>query len=44
MTESIFPADDLEDDLQEHHRCVIAKGQQALRIDKFLMNSIENKQ
>lgn len=34
--------ENLDDDLHEHHRFVIAKGQQALRIDKFLMNSIEN--
>jgi 23S rRNA pseudouridine1911/1915/1917 synthase len=31
-----------DEDLYEHHRFEIAKGQQALRIDKFLMNSIEN--
>lgn len=31
-----------EDDLYEHHRFEVAKGQQALRIDKFLMNCIEN--
>jgi 23S rRNA pseudouridine1911/1915/1917 synthase len=31
-----------DDDLYEHHRIEVAKGQQALRIDKFLMNHIEN--
>ncbi|WP_396188358.1 RluA family pseudouridine synthase [Flavobacterium sp.] len=31
-----------EDDLYEHHRFVVAKGQQSLRVDKFLMNVIEN--
>lgn len=35
------PAEEIEDDLHEHHRFVVAKGQQALRIDKFLMNLIE---
>ncbi|MFY8098179.1 MAG: RluA family pseudouridine synthase [Flavobacterium sp.] len=33
---------EFEDDLYEHHRFVVAKGQQSLRIDKFLMNVIEN--
>lgn len=33
---------EIEDDLYEHHRFVVAKGQQSLRIDKFLMNVIEN--
>lgn len=33
---------DLDDDLYEHHRFEVAKGQQSLRIDKFLMNVIEN--
>ncbi|MBP8066334.1 MAG: RluA family pseudouridine synthase [Flavobacterium sp.] len=33
---------DDEDVLHEHHRFEVAKGQQALRIDKFLMNLIEN--
>lgn len=35
------PAEEVEDDLHEHHRFVVAKGQQSLRIDKFLMNLIE---
>lgn len=36
--------DEFDDDdvLHEHHRFEVAKGQQALRIDKFLMNLIEN--
>ncbi|NJM79873.1 MAG: RluA family pseudouridine synthase [Flavobacterium sp.] len=34
--------EDLDDELHEHHRFVISKGQQTLRIDKFLMNAIEN--
>ncbi|MCG2612427.1 RluA family pseudouridine synthase [Flavobacterium sp. SM15] len=36
--------DEFDDDdvLFEHHRFEVAKGQQALRIDKFLMNLIEN--
>ena len=29
------------DDLYEHFRFVAQKGQQALRVDKFLMNYIE---
>ncbi|WMW78858.1 RluA family pseudouridine synthase [Flavobacterium sp. 20NA77.7] len=33
---------DFDDDLYEHHRFEVAKGQQTLRIDKFLMNVIEN--
>ena len=33
---------ELEDELYEHHRFEVAKGQQALRVDKFLMNLIEN--
>ncbi|MBT8222060.1 MAG: RluA family pseudouridine synthase, partial [Eudoraea sp.] len=31
-----------EDDLYEHHRFVAGKGQEPLRVDKFLMNFIEN--
>ncbi len=31
-----------EQDLFEHHRFVAAKGQEPLRVDKFLMNFIEN--
>ncbi len=31
-----------EQDLFEHHRLVLGKGQQLLRIDKFLMTRIEN--
>lgn len=36
--------DEFDDDdvMYEHHRFEVAKGQQALRIDKFLMNLIEN--
>ena len=33
---------ELEDELYEHHRFEVSKGQQPLRIDKFLMNLIEN--
>jgi 23S rRNA pseudouridine1911/1915/1917 synthase len=35
-----FP--DLEDELFEHHRFVSPKGQSLLRVDKFLMQLIEN--
>ena len=31
-----------EQDLYEHYRLVTTKGQQLLRIDKFLMTRIEN--
>ncbi|ADY28398.1 RluA family pseudouridine synthase [Cellulophaga lytica] len=31
-----------DDELYEHHKVVAAKGQEPLRIDKFLMNFIEN--
>ncbi|HKR03712.1 MAG TPA: RluA family pseudouridine synthase [Bacteroidia bacterium] len=31
-----------QEDLYEHHRIVVDKGQSLLRIDKFLMNRLEN--
>ena len=33
---------DEENDLYEHHSFIADKGQQPLRIDKYLMNFIEN--
>ena len=33
---------ELDDELFEHHRFEAAKGQSPLRVDKFLMNLIEN--
>ncbi len=33
--------DETDDELFEHHRFVAAKGQEPLRVDKFLMNFIE---
>ena len=30
------------DDLYEHHKFVATEGQEPLRVDKFLMNFIEN--
>ena len=33
---------ELEDELYEHHRFEASKGQSALRVDKFLMNMIDN--
>ena len=30
------------DDLFEHHKFIASKGQEPLRVDKFLMNFIEN--
>ncbi|MEP0212808.1 MAG: RluA family pseudouridine synthase [Cellulophaga sp.] len=41
MTEEIGPQAN-EDELYEHHKVVASKGQEPLRIDKFLMNFIEN--
>lgn len=32
----------LEDELYEHHRFEAGKGQSPLRVDKFLMNLVEN--
>ncbi len=34
--------DQQNDDLYEHHRFVATKGQEPLRVDKFLMNFVEN--
>lgn len=31
-----------DDELYEHHKFVVAKGQESIRIDKYLMNLIEN--
>jgi 23S rRNA pseudouridine1911/1915/1917 synthase len=42
MQEFIDDNETADEDLFEHHRFEIAKGQQPLRIDKFLINSIEN--
>ncbi|HVA98023.1 MAG TPA: RluA family pseudouridine synthase, partial [Bacteroidia bacterium] len=39
-TEVEIPDEDQE--MYEHHRFVAAKGQEPLRVDKFLMNRIEN--
>lgn len=41
MSEDI-ELEDLDQDLYEHFRLVVDKGQDLLRIDKFLMNRIEN--
>lgn len=43
MAESEFgPEQEGKDDLYEHFRFVADKGQQPLRVDKYLMNRIEN--
>lgn len=42
MMQNFIQLQDFDDDLYEHYRFEVAKGQQALRIDKFLMNVIEN--
>lgn len=33
---------EIDDELYEHHKFVVAKGQEPVRIDKYLMNLIEN--
>ena len=42
MTEYISVDNELGDELHEHYRFEASKGQSALRVDKFLMNLIEN--
>ena len=41
MTKNFIPEFD-NDDLYEHHRVIATDGQAPLRVDKFLMNFIEN--
>jgi len=41
MTKNFIPEFD-NDDLYEHHRVIATDGQSPLRVDKFLMNFIEN--
>lgn len=41
-TAAITPTEDLEEGLYEHWRVVADKGQQPLRIDKFLMEHLSN--
>ena len=42
MSEEILPVDEQDDELYEHHAFTVEKGQKLLRIDKYLMNFIEN--
>jgi len=42
MTDLNTPQQDNEDELYEHYSFSVDKGQQPLRIDKYLMNFIEN--
>ena len=42
MNNDVRDFSDLEDELFEHHRFVSPKGQSLLRVDKFLMQLIEN--
>jgi len=42
MAEAIKPVDENDDELYEHYAFTVEKGQQPLRIDKYLMNFIEN--
>lgn len=42
MSEDIELGPEKEDGLHEHHRIVASNGQVPLRIDKFLMNFVEN--
>ena len=41
MAEEQYEADDLSEDLQIFHEIVVDKGQESIRIDKFLMSRIE---
>ncbi len=41
MSSMINDTEEENDDLYEHHRFVADKGQQLLRVDKYLMNYIE---
>lgn len=40
--EEIFDNEDLEDDLYEHYKFISPKGQSIVRVDKFLLQLIEN--
>ncbi len=42
MIEDNTPNEDSDDDLYEHHSFTVDKGQTPLRIDKYLMNRVEN--
>lgn len=42
MSQEIFENEELEDELYEHHKFISPKGQSILRVDKFLMQLIEN--
>ncbi len=42
MTDENTPIEDTDSDLYEHYSFTAVKGQQPLRIDKYLMNFIEN--
>lgn len=42
MIEDNTPNEDNDDDLYEHHAFLVDKGQSPLRIDKYLMNRVEN--
>ncbi|OMP31036.1 RluA family pseudouridine synthase [Mangrovimonas sp. DI 80] len=42
MTDQYTPIDENDDELYEHHAFTVKTGQQPLRIDKYLMNFIEN--
>ncbi|HRB19602.1 MAG TPA: hypothetical protein PKZ14_05930 [Chitinophagales bacterium] len=40
--EEILNQEQNEDELYEHHRFVIDKGKEPVRIDKYLMQVVEN--
>lgn len=42
MSQEVFENEELEDELYEHHKFISPKGQSILRVDKFLMQLIEN--
>lgn len=42
MSQEIFENEELDDELYEHYKFISPKGQSILRVDKFLMQLIEN--
>lgn len=42
MSQEVFENEELDDELYEHHKFISPKGQSILRVDKFLMQLIEN--
>ncbi|GAA4768579.1 MULTISPECIES: RluA family pseudouridine synthase [Flavobacterium] len=42
MSQEVFENEELDDELYEHYKFISPKGQSILRVDKFLMQLIEN--